>query len=215
VTRAAAVVFDCDGTLVDSEPLSRRAWEHELGARGYTVTDEDYAAVLGRTFERTHAYFAQRVELPEVAEFWPFISSTLFQLIDDELVPFDDALETVAALHADGVTVAVASSSPRVRLDRTLLRAGLQATFDVTVAGDEVVHGKPAPDMYVEAAARLGVAAGDCIAVEDTATGVEAALRAGMKVVGIARSDGDHTLLRDADVVLDRLSAGAVLAAAA
>jgi HAD superfamily hydrolase (TIGR01509 family) len=209
-----AVVFDCDGTLVDSEPLSRRAWEHQLGALGYTVSDEDYAAVLGRTFERTHAYFAQRVELPDVADFWPRISGTLFQLIDDELVPFADALETVADLRAGGVKVAVASSSPRVRLDRTLRRAGLEDLFAITVAGDEVAHGKPAPDMYVEAAARLELPPVGCIAVEDTAPGVESALRAGMKVVAIAREPGDRARLRDADVVLDRLTAADVLRAA-
>jgi HAD superfamily hydrolase (TIGR01509 family) len=211
----AAVVFDCDGTLVDSEPLSRRAWADQLGARGYTVTDEDYAAVLGRTFERTHDYFARRVELPAPADFWPHLSGALFQLIENELVPFDDALETVAALQARGLPVAVASSSPRERLDRTLRHAGLHETFDVVVAGDEVAHGKPAPDMYLAAAAQLGAAPADCIAVEDTATGVESALRSGMKVVGIARAEGDRELLRDADVVLDRLSAELVLRTAA
>jgi HAD superfamily hydrolase (TIGR01509 family) len=210
----AAVVFDCDGTLVDSEPLSRRAWAQQLAERGYTLTDEDYETVLGSTYERTHRYFAERVELPGHADFWPGLSGALFHLIDNELVPFDDALETVAGVREAGVPVAVASSSPRERLDRTLRRAGLRDSFDVTVAGDEVEHPKPAPDMYLEAAARLGVRAADCVAVEDTVTGVESALRAGMWVVGIARGAGDHERLRGADVVLDRLSAELVLRAA-
>ena len=84
-------------------------------------------------------------------------SGELFALIDTELVPFDDAVGAARELRERGVPVAVASSSPRERLQRTLGRAGLLDAFDVVVAGDEVEHGKPAPDMFLLAAERLGV----------------------------------------------------------
>jgi beta-phosphoglucomutase-like phosphatase (HAD superfamily) len=77
-----AVIFDCDGTLVDSEPLARRAWATLLGAHGYVLADEDDAAVLGLPYPRVQAYFAQRAELPRHDESWPLFSGELFGLID-------------------------------------------------------------------------------------------------------------------------------------
>ena len=210
-----AVIFDCDGTLVDSEPLARRSWEVLLGALGYTLTDADYASVVGLPYARMHGFFSERVELPGHAVVWADFSRTLFELIETELVTFDDARETVLELHGSGVGLGVASSSPRERLDRTLRRAGLERAFRVTVAGDEVEHGKPAPDMYLAAAAKLGADPEDCVAVEDTAPGVASALAAGMYVVGVGRGEAERALLADAHVVVDRLSAAEVLAAAA
>jgi HAD superfamily hydrolase (TIGR01509 family) len=209
-----AVIFDCDGTLVDSEPLARRAWEVTLGERGYSVSDEDFAAVVGLSYATVHDFFAARVELPESGTFWPEYSGALFGLIDTELRPFEDALATVADLRAAGVRVAVASSSPRERLDRTLHRVEIHDLFEVTVAGDEVEHGKPRPDLFVAAAARLGVDAADCVVVEDTPTGVAAGLAAGAAVVGVARAREDREGLREAHLVVDELSAAVVLDAA-
>jgi HAD superfamily hydrolase (TIGR01509 family) len=206
-----AVIFDCDGTLVDSEPLARRSWERLLSDRGYALTDADYAAVLGLPYDRVHGYFADRVALPAHAVFWVEFSRALFEMIDTELQPFADALETVAALADAGAPLAVASSSPRERLDRSLARAGLTRAFATTVAGDEVARGKPAPDMYLEAARRLGVEPAACVAVEDTAPGVASARAAGMAVVGVARTPADRELLAAAHSVVDRLSALGVL----
>jgi HAD superfamily hydrolase (TIGR01509 family) len=204
-----AVIFDCDGTLVDSEPLARRAWEETLGERGYTVSDEDFAAVVGLSYARVHDFFAERVALPDREVFWTEFSGALFQLIDGELRPFEDAVATVADLRAESVPVAVASSSPRERLDRTLRRAGFE--FDVTVAGDEVEHGKPKPDLFLAAAERLGVDAETCVVVEDTPPGVAAGLAAGAVVVGVARAAGDRAGLCEAQAVVDELSAAVVL----
>jgi HAD superfamily hydrolase (TIGR01509 family) len=213
--RLAAVIFDCDGTLVDSEPLARVAWERSLAPHGYEIDDGEYAALVGLPYLRVHGFFAERIpglEAPDA--FWEAYSGRLFELIDRELVVFEDALETVRGLAAHGLAVAVASSSPRARLDRTLARAGLSEAFAVTVAGDEIARGKPAPDMFLEAAARLDVAPARCAAIEDSAPGVAAGLAAGMTTVAIARSTSDAAALGDAHVVLDRLSAEAVLAAA-
>jgi HAD superfamily hydrolase (TIGR01509 family) len=212
--RLAAVVFDCDGTLVDSEPLARVAWEWSLAPHGYEIDDVEYAGLIGLPYPRVHAFFAERVpglQAPEA--FWEDYSGRLFELIDTELEPFEDALETVRALGAHGLAVAVASSSPRARLDRTLARAGLADAFAVTVAGDEIAHGKPAPDMFLATAAHLGIEPARCAAIEDSAPGVAAGLAAGMTTVGIARVPEDVEALAAAHVVLERLSAEAVLAA--
>lgn len=208
-----AVIFDCDGTLVDSEPLARIAWERSLSPYGYAIDDAEYAGLIGLPYAKVHRFFADRVPgLAAPDPFWDAYSGALFELIDTQLEPFADALETVRDLRALDVAVAVASSSPRARLDRTLARAGLADAFAVTVAGDEVAHGKPAPDMFLAAAERLGVAPARCAVIEDSAPGVAAGLAAGMHTVGVAR---DGARLDGAHVVLDRLTAQGVLAAAA
>jgi HAD superfamily hydrolase (TIGR01509 family) len=202
------VIFDCDGTLVDSEPLAGRAWKASVAPFGYEVTDEDLAACMGIPYARTHAYLSERAPLPDAATFWPRLRGELFSLIDTELAPFPDALAAAAELREQGVRLAVASSSPRERLDRTLARAGLE--FPVTVAGDEVEHGKPAPDMFLKAAAELGVEPERCVVVEDSAPGVAAGLAARMPTLGIRRVD--HVDLGAADAVVDAITADAILA---
>ena len=210
--RAQAVIFDCDGTLVDSEPLARAAWERSLAPHGYAIDEDDYASLIGLPYLRVHGFFAERIPgLADPATFWAGYSDKLFALIDSELAAFPDALETVREVRALGLSVAVASSSPRTRLDRTLARAGLADAFPVTVAGDEVEHGKPAPDMFLEAAERLGVEPCACVAIEDSPPGVAACLAAGMYTVGVARLPEAAAGLQDAHVVVDRLSARAVL----
>ena len=209
-----AVIFDCDGTLVDSEPLARTAWERALAPHGYAVTDADLEASVGLPYARVHAYFAERVALPEAAAFWPGLAEELFGLIDRELVAFPDAVGAARELRARGVPVAVASSSPRERLDRTLARAGLIGAFDVTVAGDEVARGKPEPDMFLTAAARLGAEPADCVVIEDSAPGVAAGVAAGMTTLAICRVPGTEASLAAATAVLDLLSADAILGAA-
>ncbi len=204
----SAVIFDCDGTLVDSEPLSAESWRRVGGRLGYEITDADVAAVVGSAYPRTHAFFASRVALPAPEVLLPELNRVLFGLIDDRLEVFEDAITAVADLRARGVPIAVASGSVRERLDRTLARAGL--AFEITVAGDEVEHGKPSPDMFFLAAARLGVSPERCVVVEDSAPGVAAGRAAGMPTLGIRR--GADIDLSAATSVVDVVSADAILA---
>jgi HAD superfamily hydrolase (TIGR01509 family) len=208
-----AVIFDCDGTLVDSEPLARTAWERALAVHGYELTDADAEASVGLPYPRVHAYFAERVQLPAAEPFWGEFSGELFALIDRELAPFDDAIGAARELRSRGIPVAVASSSPRDRLHRTLGRAGLLDAFDVTVAGDEVANGKPAPDMFLLAASKLGVAPADCVVIEDSPPGVQAGLAAGMVTIAVCRVPGTEETLAAAGRVVDFLSADVILAA--
>jgi HAD superfamily hydrolase (TIGR01509 family) len=209
-----AVIFDCDGTLVDSEPLAFSAWERALAPYGYAITGADGEACIGLPYPRVHAYFAERAELPAAEPFWDIFSAELFALIDSELMPFEDAVRAARTLRERGVPVAVASSSPRERLQRTLGRAGLLEAFDVTVAGDEVAHGKPAPDMFLLAAERMGVDPASCVVIEDSPPGVQAGLAAGMVTLAVCRVPGTEASLAAADRVVDTVSADAILQAA-
>jgi HAD superfamily hydrolase (TIGR01509 family) len=206
-----AVIFDCDGTLVDSEPLARTAWERALLPYGYALTEADAETSVGLPYPRVHAYFAARAALPDADAFWGEFTGELFGLIDADLVVFDDAVEAARSLRSRGVPVAVASSSPRERLSRTLERAGLLDAFDVVVSGDEVEHGKPAPDMFLLAASRLGVEPATCVVVEDSPPGVQAGVAAGMFTLAVCRVPGTEASLAAADRVVDTVSADLIL----
>jgi HAD superfamily hydrolase (TIGR01509 family) len=181
-----------------------------MAAYDYEVTREDLEACLGGTYAKTHAYMAGRAPLPDAETVYKALSAELFALIDAQLEPFDDALKAVAELEARGVRIAVASSSVRERLDRTLARAGLR--FEITIAGDEIEHPKPAPDMFLLAARRLELPPERCVVVEDSGPGVAAGRAAGMPTLGVCRVPGTEATLAQASRVVHEVTADAILA---
>jgi HAD superfamily hydrolase (TIGR01509 family) len=194
-------VFDCDGTLVDSERLSFQAWREVLARHGYELEDEDMHATRGRSYPWVHAYFARRATIPDADAFWSLHTGRLYELFETDLEVFDDAVATARELKARGVPIAIATGSRRERLDATLRAASLEGLFDATVAQDEVEHAKPAPDLFLRAAQLLGVAPEDCVAVEDSPAGVDSALAAGMRVVAVARTPEHRDGLTGATIV--------------
>jgi HAD superfamily hydrolase (TIGR01509 family) len=200
------IVFDCDGVLVDSEELAWSAWRTVLDQYNIPVTTDDIALLTGRTDRDAHAHFRQRGALPDHATFWEQLSEVTYYLFDEHLQAFEDAADTLDVLAMRGARLAVASSSPRERLDRSLAATGLDEYFEFAVGGDEVPRGKPAPDLFLAAAAGLGVAPADCLAVEDTPTGVDAARAAGMTAIAVQRGQYSLQDLRAADLVVPRLT---------
>lgn len=183
-----AVVFDCDGVLVDSEPLADEIWHRVMAGYGYETSVDDAEGIRGTSEATTYAYYAAKTDLPPFDEFMAKIDAVRIPVYEERLAAFDDAVATVRSLAAQGTTMAVASSSRRHALEGKLALTGLERYFDVIVGGDEVAHGKPAPDVYLEAARRLGVSASDCIAIEDADLGAASAAAAGMRVVMILRN---------------------------
>jgi HAD superfamily hydrolase (TIGR01509 family) len=204
-----AAVWDCDGVLVDSEPHSVAAWIDVLGRYGSEATPADVAACTGLGFAPTYARLAAipcEQRLPGPPALWPELLEALERSFGPRLEPFPDAAACLAVLADAGVTQGIATTSPRSRLDLTLRVAGLTGLFAATAAGDEVARGKPAPDVYLLAAARLGVDPESCVAVEDTGHGVRAAVAAGMRVIGVVREPPERTALEEGGAeVVDRL----------
>lgn len=188
LSTCAAVVFDCDGVLADSEPLAVSTWTALLAPYGYRPTAADITATLGRTFPDTRDVYAAEVpSLPPATDLLPVFHEMFLNKIQQELRPLDDGVSLAKALARKGTRLAVASSSPRVRLDAILHGVGAAELFTVSVAGDEVDNGKPAPDPYRRAAAGLGVDPRDCVAIEDSAAGLASAAAAGMRTIGVHR----------------------------
>jgi len=185
-----AVVFDCDGVLVDSEPISERAWTEVLALHGHTPEADDFRATRGLTSLDTYRHLAARFALPGAAEVVAAVDEARWREYDRGLAVFPDAFEAVRHLAMVGVRLGVASSSARHNLDRKLEIAGLARYFEFVVSGTEVARGKPAPDLYLAAARGLGVAPAACLAVEDAVAGADSASSAGMRVVMVDRGVG-------------------------
>jgi len=189
-----AVVFDCDGVLVDSEPIADAVWSEVLSERGYEATEADGDACRGLTEPATYGYFAERADLLPYDEHMAALDALRVPRMEKDLKSFPDTDDTVRALAAQGVPMAVASSSRRRALEGKLEIVGLRRYFDAIVGGDEVEAGKPAPHVFVEAARRLGLPPSACLAIEDSDNGAAAAVAAGMRTI-MVRRDGSMSPL--------------------
>ncbi len=206
-----AVVFDCDGTLADTESISDRAWTEILGRYGYAPTADDFRTVVGHPFGQNWDHFSGRVDLGDRDRFRAALRARFGDLFDRELELHEDALTTLRALADAGVPIAVASSSTHAHVDRVLERGGIVDAVLAVVGADDVDEHKPAPGPYLAAADALGVAPGRCVAVEDTGVGVASAMAAGMFTVAVLR---DHQSPEDL-AAADRVVAEVTLAALA
>jgi HAD superfamily hydrolase (TIGR01509 family) len=204
---AKAVVFDCDGVLIDSEDLAWEAWAIALQRYGQLPTPADKSLLLGRTASDIYAHFGARLHLPDQVTFGRELNRAIRSLFQERLRVFSDGVALVEEARSRGMRLAIASSSDERRLRMSLDLAGLTESFEVVVAGNEVTNGKPAPDLYLEAARRLGVRPEQCVAVEDSGVGVAAASTAGMRVLVVLRAHTDRERLNGADVVVDELNA--------
>lgn len=201
-----AVVFDCDGTLADTEPISDRAWADVLGGLGYEPTAEDRLATVGRPYAATFAHFATRVQLGDPALFRQRLRARFQERFAGELRLFDDAIEVLRAVAAGGLPVAVASSSTRAHVQRVLERADVTELVTAIVGAEDVRQHKPHPEPYLLAAAKLSVTARLCRAVEDTEVGVASAQAAGMHTIAVLRGHVPAAALGHADRVVETLT---------
>jgi beta-phosphoglucomutase-like phosphatase (HAD superfamily)/prenyltransferase beta subunit len=200
-----AVVFDWDGTLVDSESLNLATWASQLTAFGYTPSRAELAQLPGRTFPDCLRYFAPRIA-GDVAAFEQEWRAEIDRRVRAGLVTFADSVACLKAVQAAGILVAVATQTPRRQLELGLAVSGLAGLVTVSVCRDDVERPKPAPDVYLEACARLHVPATDCLAVEDSPVGAQSARTAGLAVLGVARAGATPSALTAvADLVVDEL----------
>lgn len=206
--RPAALVLDMDGTLLDTEPLAARAWVDAAAALGLAFDAGLPERLIGRNFRDCRALIAACH-----GEAYPVDA-----LMGGWHVAYDAIVEREGLAFKPGVAElfewlddarwprAVATSTRRARALAKLEHAGLAARLDAIVGGDEVVRGKPAPDIFLEAAARLSVAPAECVVLEDSDAGVLGALAAGMTPIMIP--DGrppSAEVLRAAPIVVESL----------
>jgi HAD superfamily hydrolase (TIGR01509 family) len=199
-----AVIFDLDGVIVDSEQVwdeARRRLAAERGGRWTETASRDMMGMSSLEWSR-YMHDVVGVEDPP-AEISAEVVRRLEAIYRQELPLFDGAVEAVGRF-ADHWPLGLASSSNRELIDLVLELSELDRRFRATVSSEEVPRGKPAPDVYVEAARRLGVAAADCAAIEDSTNGIRSAKAAGMRVVAVPNPHypPDEEALALAEVVL-------------
>ncbi|MBD0421273.1 HAD family phosphatase [Streptomyces sp. TRM S81-3] len=182
-----SVIFDLDGTLVDSEPNYYEAGRQTLAEHGVTdFTWADHEGYVGISTQETVTDWKKRYGLrASVEELLADKNRRYLELVRGSTRAYPEMRKFVELLAGDGVPLAVASGSSREAIEATLAGAGLDGYLRTLVSADEVTHGKPAPDVFLEAARRLGAEPADCVVVEDAAPGAAAAHAAGMRCIAI------------------------------
>ena len=202
-----AVVFDMDGVLIQSEEIWDEVREEYVRERGGRYDDEVQRAMMGMSSVEWSQYLHDVAGVPDEPE--AINDEVLRRMLERyrEHVPLiEGAVGAVRRLAAQ-YPLGVASSSNRALIDAVLLLAGLTEFFTATVSSEEVAHGKPAPDVYLEAARRLGIDSHRCAAVEDSHGGIRSAKAAGMRVIVLPNPSypPDEAALALADVTIRSL----------
>ncbi|HEX8499433.1 MAG TPA: HAD-IA family hydrolase [Pyrinomonadaceae bacterium] len=187
-----AALWDVDGTLIDSREYHWLSWQGALDAEGFRLTPEQFAASFGRrNDEILRGYFPAYADA-DIARVGEAKEVAYRRLVGErgiELLP--GVRRWLERLRAEGWLQAVASSAPLRNLEVIIAALGLEKYFAAVASAEDVTEGKPDPQVFLAAAAKLGVAAESCVVVEDAPAGTEAARRAGMRCVGVLSSHGE------------------------
>ncbi|MBS0264854.1 MAG: HAD family phosphatase [Planctomycetes bacterium] len=189
-----AVIFDMDGVLVDSYQAHWQSWHFMADELGRGLTEEQFLTTFGRTSREIIAehWGADALTPAQIADFDQRKEALYRELVDKDFPAMDGARELLQALSQAGFRLAVGSSGPPANVALTVERLGAQAYFHALVNGKDVKRGKPDPEVFLTAAARLGVEPAYCAVVEDAPVGIAAANAAGM--TSIALLSTGHTL---------------------
>ena len=198
-----ALIFDMDGLLVDSEPLAYRAMDEFLTGHGLVRRDEVMVQLLGRRLPEAiaivrDAYAMQHPLEALIEQYGEMRLAALRGAV--RLMP--GAVEAIEFGRAAGLSIALATSGMRTHAAVSLAETGLRGMFDAEVTGDEVTRGKPAPDLFLLAAERIGANPVECVVFEDAPNGVIAAKAAGMRVAAVPAAGHTTAFPEAPDVVL-------------
>src|SRR4051794_7469318 len=196
-----AVIFDMDGTLVQTESIHHRTWEPEIRATGRDMTPDDYLRWFTGVTNRDICSGLLGLSGDEIEATLAAVDRRFWEIAEEGISPITGVHELLQSLH--DVPRAIATNAERDPAIRTLALSGLIAHFEVIVTLSDVVNGKPAPDVYLEAASRLSVEPSRCLVFEDSRPGVAAALAAGMRCIAITSThvgyDGAHLIVGGLD----------------
>ena len=208
--KVSAVIFDVDGLMIDSERITRTAWRLAMAEYDYSLEDDIFTQVIGKTIIDTRQFFKQVYGCGfPFNEIYERRQVHLHRLYNENGIPIKPGLhDLLDFLQNNQIKIAVATSSATDVARKKLRVAGLFHLFGTIVYGDDVENGKPAPDIFLIAANKLGVSPEDCLVLEDSEAGIVAAHAAGMKPVMVPDiKQPDPEIMHLALQVLPSLSA--------
>lgn len=184
------VLFDMDGVLVDSEAIICRAAVTMFSETGVTVSPEDFHPFVGTGENRYIGGVAEKYGVTiDITSAKARVYELYESYAQEGLTALPGALDLVNHCRLSGLMTAVATSADKVKMEINLAGIGLpESAFDAIVTGEDVIHKKPAPDIYLEAAARLGLEADECLVIEDAVSGIKAAKSAGCRCLAVTTS---------------------------
>ena len=203
MSAARAVLWDMDGTLIDSEELHWISWRNTMANEGIAITREQFLASFGQRNDSIIPQWLGAAATPERIERIANAKEELYRHLirRDGISPLPGVATWLHRLHRDGWLQVIASAAPRANIDAVLEALSATHIFQGIVSAEDVHRGKPNPEVYLVAAYRVGALPGSCIVVEDAAAGIEGARRAGMRSIGVTH-DSNHL---QADVVVESL----------
>ena len=185
------VIFDWDGVVIDSSAQHERSWEILAQEISKPLPEGHFKLGFGKKNQviipEILGWATESAEIATLSDHKEAIYRELVRQNGVQILP--GARELLSALRSAGIPRAIGSSTPRGNLDAIFAATGLGEHFDAVVCGDDVLHGKPAPDVFLLAAQMLGLPPAECLVVEDAHAGIEAARRAGIPVLAVATTN--------------------------
>jgi beta-phosphoglucomutase len=184
-----AVLWDMDGTLIDSEELHWISWRNTMANEGITISREQFLSSFGQRNDSIIPRWLGAASTPERIERIGNAKEEMYRDLvrRDGVSPLPGVTNWLHRLHSQGWLQAIASSAPRANVEAILEALAAADIFQTIVSAEDVHRGKPDPEVYLTAAARVGALPGRCIVVEDAESGIEGARNAGMKSIGVSR----------------------------
>lgn len=203
-----AVIFDMDGVIIDSEPIHFEVDMQTMRDLGFDISSEELEKYVGTTNEYMFTDLKNKYNINQsIEEIINYkVELTKKKIIQSDLDPIEGIKELLVDLKNKNIPTAIASSSPRSFIDVVVSKFNLQDYFKYIVSGEEVVNGKPAPDVYIETAKKLGLPPEECTVIEDSRNGVLAAKTAGMKCIGFQNINSGNQDLSKADIIVKSIT---------
>lgn len=203
-----AVIFDMDGVIIDSEPITSKSYDILLRSFGKTPMPKSHGLIHtpGIRGDDVWKEILEKYQLTgDIEELRKKRREVYLKLLEGNVEPMKGVRELIHLLSQHGIPMAIASGSSPQIIDHVLSIFGLQEYFQVIVSGKDVAKGKPDPECFIKAAQQLHVPVEDCLVIEDGEPGVIAAKRAGMKVIAVSHQFSKHNDFSQADIVVPSL----------
>lgn len=199
-----AIIFDMDGVIIDSEPFFLEAEQLLLKQYGHNEPIDYFYQFQGTTHSYMWEVMKETFKLPNDVSYLVREATTIREnLIEEkEMSTIPHVLEFIEHLSSTGIPLAIASSSPRKDIEKTIKTFRLAQTFDYYVSGDEVENSKPNPDIFLKVSDKLNIDPKHCLVIEDSSNGVKAGSAAGMKVIGYRNPNFPPQDLSKADKII-------------